>query len=678
MHNMEILAPVGGQEQLVAAVRCGANAVYLGTKGFNARQNAENFAQNSLAEAVSYCHARNVRVHVTVNTLVMDDELPALVDTLREVAESGADAIIIQDLAVAKLVRECCPGIAMHASTQMTVHNAAGAHMLAGLGFSRAVLARELTIPEIKAIHDAVPIELETFVHGALCMCVSGACYLSSMIGGRSGNRGLCAQPCRLDFSVDRRGYALSLKDLSAMAHLEALKDAGIVSLKIEGRMKRPEYVAAAVTACRQALAGEPYDLDTLEAVFSRSGFTDGYLTGKRTLSMFGTRGHADVQASQRVQGQLAGLYRREYPSVPVDMHLSLMDGEPAILTVTDETHTITVQGDAPQQALAAPTDHDRATRSLSKTGESPFFLHKLDVSVAGNLMLPASALNAMRRDALTQLLTIREAPQPKQFVETPLPSYPPHAGKTMPEIRIRLETPDQLWEGIQAVQIILPIETITPSHIVQFGSTLVAELPALIFPDQEEKMRMLLQSLKGAGLSGVLCNNLGALYMAREAGLVAYGGYGLNILNSMALSEYVALGIRDVTISFELHAQKTKRLGGDIPRGAITYGFLPLMQLRCCPAQYANGCGTCDGHPVLTDRTGATFPLLCHGKRYVTLLNSVPLNLSGEPLAGTDFQTLYFTNETSAECRRIADRFAAQEPSDAKRTRGLYYRTLQ
>ena len=250
---VEVLAPAGGREQLIAAARCGADAVYLGAGGFNARQSAENFGGGRLSEAVSYCHVRGIKTHVTVNTLVMDSELPMLDDTIDEIARAGADAVIIQDLGVAARFRERTPDIARHASTQMTIHNLDGAKLAADLGFSRVVLARELTLKEIEYITARCGIETEVFIHGALCMCASGQCYLSSMLGGRSGNRGCCAQPCRLDFNNGERGHALSLKDMSHIKYVKALSEAGVASFKIEGRMKRPEYVAAAVTAVRDA-----------------------------------------------------------------------------------------------------------------------------------------------------------------------------------------------------------------------------------------------------------------------------------------------------------------------------------------------------------------------------------------------------------------------------------------
>ncbi len=282
---MEILAPAGNEQSLIAAVRSGADAVYLGTGAFNARRNADNFKDNSLAEAVNYCHGRGVKVYVTLNTLIRDEELPAFLDAAREVAEAGPDGVIVQDLAVVKVLKTICPDLPLVASTQMSVHNAAGVKALEDLGFSRVVLARELTLEEIRKIRSETRAELEVFIHGALCMSVSGMCYYSAMMGERSGNRGLCAQPCRLNSACNGRPYALSLKDMSFITRVRDLEAAGVCSVKIEGRMKRPEYVAAAVTAVRTALDGKEPDMATLQAVFSRSGFTDGYLTGKRNVS---------------------------------------------------------------------------------------------------------------------------------------------------------------------------------------------------------------------------------------------------------------------------------------------------------------------------------------------------------------------------------------------------------
>ena len=320
----EIMAPVGAQEQLLAAVRCGADAVYLGGKGFNARRNAANFDALDLAEAVKYCHQRGVRVYVTVNTVITDSEREELEREADYIAAAGADAVIIQDMATLRLFREKYPTIERYASTQTAVHNVDGAKYLESCGFHSIVLARELSLAEMEKICAATPLKAEAFVHGAHCMSLSGGCYLSAMLGGRSGNRGLCAQPCRLDWHCGGGDHVLSLKDMSLISHLREMINAGVTTLKIEGRMKRPEYVAAAVTACKNALEGKPYDLKTLEAVFSRSGFTDGYLMGKRDKSMFGYRTRDDVTAADNVLKSLAETYKNENPIIPVNMHFDL------------------------------------------------------------------------------------------------------------------------------------------------------------------------------------------------------------------------------------------------------------------------------------------------------------------------------------------------------------------
>ena len=417
----EILAPVGGLQQLYAAVRSGADAVYFGLQGFNARRNAENFGGEDLRERIEYCHERGVRVNITVNTIVLDSEMADMQATVDAACSAGADALIVQDLAVAEYAKKRWPGTALHASTQMAAHNAEGVKMLLDMGFKRAVLARELSLAEIRDIYEKTGAELEVFVHGAHCMSVSGLCYLSSMIGGRSGNRGLCAQPCRLDCSVCGRDHALSLKDLSYINHINELADAGVASFKIEGRMKRPEYVAASVAACRAAVRGEAPDMETLRAVFSRSGFTDGYLTGRRDLSMFGYRTKEDVVAAEDVLKDLAKTYEKEPQTIPVDMLLYVQDGEPSQLSVScsasdltgsesrtdaaeEDAVSVTVLGPVPQLAKTLPINEEYARRSLSKTGGTPYYLRDLTLAAGDGLMLPSSALNELRRSALEEL----------------------------------------------------------------------------------------------------------------------------------------------------------------------------------------------------------------------------------------------------------------------------------
>ena len=334
MSKIEILAPVGNKEMLRAAVFSGADAVYLGFSGFNARTSANNFNADTLKDAVAFCHARGVAVHVALNTTVYGGELPALEQAIRAVAASGADAVICQDLAVATLIGKIAPQLPRHGSTQMSVHSLQGALELKELGFTRVVLARELSMPEVEHITKHCGIETECFVHGALCMCVSGQCYMSAFLGGRSGNRGSCAGPCRLPFEANAlpegkpgRLHHLSLKDNSVIDKLDKLQALGVASAKIEGRLRTPEYVAAAVSACLAGREGRAYDRDLLKNAFSRSGFTSGYLDGKIDGTMFGVRSEADAEQTKKTLPMLRELYRRERSRVPVKMKLEIEEG---------------------------------------------------------------------------------------------------------------------------------------------------------------------------------------------------------------------------------------------------------------------------------------------------------------------------------------------------------------
>lgn len=676
----EILAPVGGQQQLLAAVRCGADAVYLGLQSFNARRNADNFDGTSLAETVSYCHARGVRVHVTVNTLVTDDEFSSLEDAAAEIAAAGVDAVIIQDLAVLRLFRDRYPTIARHASTQMTVHNTEGAQMMRELGFDRVVLSRELSLEEIRKISQSVDIELEAFVHGALCMSISGGCYLSSMLGGRSGNRGLCAQPCRLEFRSGNKEYALSLKDMSHIRYISAMREAGVVSFKIEGRMKRPEYVAAAVTACRNARDGKPYDEQTLQAVFSRSGFTDGYLTGKRSPDMFGHRRRDDVVSANSVFDELAALYRAEPSILPISISFEMRSGSPAVLTAECEGDTVTAVGPVPEPAKSRPTEKDDAFRALSKTGGTPFFVDSFDFLADDGLFLPVSAMNAMRRDALDALLANRGRIAPHAEAEMQF-AAPPQLQKSTaaPKLRARFEHFEQITMAEVLDLIVLPVSQIIahPESVQLYGEKLAAELPSLSFPETEDRDILALERVKALGVASAVADNIYAVRLAREMGFKVHGGWGLNITNSIAAEEYSKLGLLSLTASFELSMDRIKRLAGAAEKGVIAYGYLPLMRMRACPAKHM-GCAKCGGNSTLTDRKGIVFPLLCSEKRYTTLLNSVPLYIGDRNLTGLDFAALYFTTESRSRCETVLDLMLDHLPFDADRTGGLYYRELK
>lgn len=400
---LEILAPCGSFDSLTAALNSGADAVYLGLDSFSARKNAANFTAEQLCEAVKLCHLSGVKVNVTMNTLVRDDELPALEKAIEDVAASKADAMIVQDFAVAELAKKIEPKLRLHASTQMTITGVSGAEFARKNGFSRVVLARELSKKQIEEIVRNVDIETEVFVHGALCVCVSGQCYMSAMLGGRSGNRGLCAQPCRLNFNEGGRENILSLKDLSVINNLRELQDIGVTSAKIEGRMKRPEYVAAAVTQCRKALAGEEINTELLENVFSRSGFTQGYYNDN-FKSMQGVRTKEDVISAPKAFSQLHELYKAPFKRFKVDFEITAEESEPLLCTAKTDGIEISVSGEAPQKALNRETTAEEIVERMNKLGGTVYSAGKTTVKCAKGLSVSAAVLNDLRRKAVNAL----------------------------------------------------------------------------------------------------------------------------------------------------------------------------------------------------------------------------------------------------------------------------------
>lgn len=669
----EILAPGGSKEQMEAAVRSGANGVYLGIKGFNARNNAENFDDISLTDAVSYCHTRGVKVYVAFNIIVYDTE-NNLYEAAESVAKSGADGVIVQDMGVASIFKKCCPDIPIHISTQGAIHNSLGVKFASENGFSRCILARELSFEEIKEICSKKPknMELETFVHGALCVSASGNCLLSACIGGRSGNRGICAQPCRLNFKHNGDEFALSLKDMSYIDNAKSIADLGICSLKIEGRMKRAEYVAAAVNQLKKALNDEKVDSDVLRKVFSRSGFTTGYLDAKRNGKMFGIRTKEDVLSSGEIQNSLHELYKRENQSVGVDMVLTLSQNENAVLTMTDTENTVSAQGIVPFVAENKPTNEESAYTFLSKTGGTPFFLRNLKVVNDHNLMLPPSSLKDMRRRCEQELMEVRGRVKPYKF-EMNIPEIQPHENYFPTKYIVRGENIQQLENLDDEYVKILPIDQICERS--QKIGVDTAELPVLMYEDDIVRVKEQLKKAREYGITRLYCENIGGVQLAKDMGFSIIGGINLNISNTLALEFYKELGLEKAVLSVEINSFAIERLKGGLERGAVCYGYLPVMRLRSCPARGENGCGDCDGNPFLVDRMEKTFQLMCHNKKYSTLLNSVPLYIGDKPLYGADFGLVYFTKEQPDQCVKIMNLLKNNEYPPFERTRGLYYR---
>lgn len=675
--TIEVLAPVGGSEQLKAAVYCGADAVYFGLKQFNARRNADNFFDEDLSGTVRFCHAHGVAVHITLNTLILDRELAEMRDAADTACGSGADAVITQDLAVAEYIRTFWPSVQVHASTQMAVHNAEGAHVLSDAGYHRIVLARELTLPEIASVAEKTEADCEVFIHGAHCMSVSGNCYMSAMIGGRSGNRGLCAQPCRLAWEKDGREYVLSLKDMSYIGRIRDLEKTGVRSVKIEGRMKRAEYVAAAVTACREAIEGRAPDMDSLRAVFSRSGFTDGFLTGKRTLDMFGIRTKEDVTAAKDVLAGLAQLYRKDPQRIAVDMHFTAEAGKRSVLTVTDGTNTSVSEGDVPEEARTQPLTAESASRNLFKTGGTPYTVRGFEAEIGPDISIPPGQMNAMRRDALEKLTDLRCGTLPQKQPYAPAEHAPYVPGKKV--FRLRFERAGQVFDGGEDTQTVLPLRLLEehPEFLGRFGERLIAELPALIWEGDGPAIRERLLKLRENGLRHVLSGNICAPELVRGTGLILHGGAELNVLNTEALERYARYGFSDLTLSFELPHRDMGAIRSDVRRGFIGYGHLPLMKFRNCPGKGRNGCGDCTGNTVLTDRMREKYPLLCRERKFSELLNCVPVYTADRRMPDTDFETLYFTVEPEEQCRHVYALYRNGAAPDFRRTGGLYFREL-
>ena len=692
---IELLAPAGSMDALRAAVQNGANAVYLGCGSFNARQSAKNFTPQSLEEAIRYCHIRGVQVHLTLNTLVSDREIQECCELIRHAAESGVDAFIVQDLGVLQLCRKMAPSVPVHGSTQMSVHNLPGVLLCAAWGLSRVVLSRELSWDEIRYICKNSPIEIEVFAHGALCMSYSGQCYLSAAIGGRSGNRGRCAQPCRQCYGYSRREnkYPLSLKDNCLVNHLRELKDMGVASLKLEGRMKRAEYVAAVTDVYRKALdTGEVSRpmMDALLKAFNRQGFTDGYYTGKTGKDMFGIREEkAEDAAWLRLARQ--SYETVENPLVEVKFH-AVVDHAGSSLTVTDpEGRSCAVEGPVPQIARTQLlTEQDLADR-LSKTGGTPYRSGVVTADIKPGLMLSAAAINAMRRDALNQLTAIRGR-RDKRMILRPRKITHFSGYREQPGFSIQVTSREQITQKMLKME---PSALYVPLHILAEDENfcrqlarrvnVAAVLPRIVHDKELPGIREALKKVSVLGVQEALVGNLGLLLPVREAGMAVRGDFGLNIYNSYAMQTARDLELRSATASFEMTLPQVRDLSKAVPTELLAYGRLPLMVTENCLIRGRSGECACHlGTTKLVDKTGAEFPVIRDGNHCRSIL------LNGKKLNWLDRKNdlaklglwavrLYFTTENPKEVDYVLSSCITPVPFDpGSCTRGLYLRGLE
>lgn len=687
--KVEILAPAGSFESVVAAVRCKADAVYMGAKAFNARIKADNFEGDLLREAVQLCHSHGMKVHVTMNTLISDGEISAALAVLKDVCESGADAVILQDVGFASLVKKACPELERHASTQMSVQTVAGVKLLEEMGFDRVVLPREMNKAEVKKIKDNTDVEIEMFVHGAHCMSVSGQCYMSSMFGGRSGNRGLCAQPCRLPFAAEGgTGYDLSLKDLSLAERIDEIRELGVDSLKIEGRMKRPEYVAAAVTAIRQSRDGEPNDdmLKKLRGVFSRSGFTDGYFENNRGRDMFGTRQKEDVTSATNVLlRELAKLYEKEQPRFSVDFHLTVLEGEKVSLSASSEGKLVFCESEAiPEKALNKPLTKEGLSERIAKCGGTQFYANKIEIDLDEGLIVPASVINELRRRVLEELENKLASVKVYNFTDVNASAMVDELQSkskrdtAKPKFNVRVASVSRIPENLDNVEnLYIPLMTAENSveKLKKLPVSVGIEVPRGIF-GAEELVEKRLAMFKTHGLKIAYCSTLDAVAIAKKLGFEIHTGFALNVFNSFSAGFFEELGVKGITLSPELTLGQIEKIGTGAKKSIIAYGRLPLMLTRNCPVKNGRDCEECKGGGYLTDRMNKKFPVVC-SFGCSEVLNSQPIYMADrlDEIKGVDYLTLYFTTEKKEIADAILDAYRKGKAVKGDYTRGLYYR---
>lgn len=692
---MELLSPAGGFDSLIAAVQSGADAVYMGFGAFNARRSAKNFTDEEFASAVAYCHLRGVRVFLTLNTLLTDRELVQAADALKKACAMGVDAILVQDWGLLTLAREIVPDVPLHASTQMSLFTLGGANEAAALGMERVVLARELNRDEVREICAGCPAEIEIFIHGALCMCYSGQCEMSAVVGERSGNRGACAQPCRLPYGVDgpcRGGHPLSLKDANLSAYLAEMEVMGVACLKLEGRMKRPEYVAV-ITGIYRRLLDEKRrptaeEARQLEQAFSRSGFTDGYWLGKKGPQMFGTRPE-NAPEPKELFAAARETYEngKENRRIPVDLRLTVRRGEPVRLsgacTASGGVAMAMAQGDIPEEARNRAVTAEELRQRLSKTGGTVFTADNIEMELDEGLMVSASAVNGLRRELLEELAKRRVAIPPRR--ELPVPPLPdaPEGGQDM-RFTCSVLKAEQVTAALLVERpaiVYVPIEELDKLDAgLDWGETeLCAVLPRIFRTADEVPLRQLLQRHPEA--SSVSIGNLGHLPIVRGLGRTLRGDCGLNIFNSRALLFWREQGLDSAAVSFELRWQQIRDLKKYLHCEAVVYGRLPLMVTENCVTRCGPGCSHGAGS-ILTDRTGAQFPVTCGYGCRCEIQNSRTLFLADKPemhRCGLTYGRLRFTTETPEQCAAVLRRYrngGDWAPEDL--TRGLFYRGVE
>lgn len=663
---MQVLSPAGSLPALKAAVYAGADAVYLGALGFNARMNAQNFSESEIREGIRFCHERGVEVHATLNTLVSDRELADALDVAAFFTEAGADAFIVQDVGLAKELMKRTD-VPLHGSTQMTVHSLDGVGFLADLGFTRAVLSRELSRRNIEYIAAHAPIETEIFAHGALCMCYSGQCYMSSVIGARSGNRGRCAQPCRLPY---QNGYALSLKDMCLLRYTKEIEALGVDCIKLEGRMKSPGYVYAVTRAYADAVRGKEYDPEEekyLADVFSRDGFTDGYYLEKKGADMFGVR--SETTETPRVE-------EKEYKRFLLDVNVSATDKDTVLFTARTSDGLVAEETLSVGSARTSPSSLADVEKAFSRLGDTVYTLKNASGNLPENAFLPAGVLNAVRRKLIASLTDMR-CVRAHYYSEKPL-SFPVAGCAEPPRLEAFFLSAEQVGQEAEKLdKIWLPLACVgerrAEALFERYGEKIGVSLPTVITDSERLTVKRQIVTAKEKGVTDALCNTIGAYVLAKEAGLCCHGDFGLNVYNRLSRDAWQTLGIKSVTMSFEMNLAQLID-AADPSCVMIGYGRLPFMISENC-----TGKKHCGKPAYLKDRTGKSFLMTCEPGCRMRLWNADKLYLADKDLSGVGAVRLLFTDEEKGECDGVirAYRSDHRPMPETGFTRGLYFKKV-
>ncbi len=680
--KLEILSPAGCLDILINAVNSGADSIYFGGKNFNARRNAMNFSEEDIIEGVKYAHLNGARTYLTLNTVIFDDEYSSAIEEIKFATRAGIDAIIVQDLGMLELIKKVSPQMEVHASTQLAAHSVSDVKALEDMGFSRVVLAREMSKDEIKRVKEETSAELEIFIHGAHCMSVSGQCYFSSALGERSGNRGLCAQVCRLPFKgAGRNEYTLSLKDMSLLDRLHEIEDLGVSTVKIEGRMKPRAYVNCVTKAVYDKREYDAYDKESLRNIFSRSGFTDGYFEGKLGRDMFGIRTEADKALSKDAEKKYAESKIRSH--IPVKFTFSAIENEPVELIATDiDGNTAKAEGNIVQTAKNKPSDREFVHEKLAKLGSTVYELTDCDITLSTNPFLSAAEINALRREVCEKLDEMRMTIPEREITSYKFVRENKRIKDSDTKFFTRLASISQLTKEILELSdmVIFPLFDVykIDFDLSPYSEKIAVEVPRVYFED-EENIISALGLAKQFKFNTAMAHTVGRVMLAKKCGFEVIGGFGLNIANSLSVNAADSIGADMITLSTELTLSQMKGIQKSVPTGILAYGKMPVMITRNCPS------GThCKGKDkkgcTITDRKGVSFEVVCR-EGMSEILNSQPIYLGDKPedLKKHDFLIMYFTTEESSRITEVLKDYKGMgEYPPVSFTRGCYRRRVE